>query len=58
MTASDPRTQGKGLGNQGTIPSEPGSGGVGAGEPTTFEPEEDPGTAAQRDPDAPDGGDA
>jgi hypothetical protein len=44
-----------GLGQEGTIPSEPGSVGVGAGEPTTFEPEEDPEAAAQREPDAPDG---
>ena len=44
-----------GLGQEGTIPSEPGSVGVGAGEPTTFEPEEDPDAAARRDPDAPDG---
>ena len=46
-----------GLGQGGTIPSEPGSVGVGAGEPTTFEPEEDPDAAARRDPDAPDGDD-
>ena len=46
-----------GLGQEGTIPSEPGSVGVGAGEPTTFEPEEDPDAAARRDPDAPDGDD-
>ena len=46
-----------GLGQDGTIPSEPGSVGVGAGEPTTFEPEEDPDAAARRDPDAPDGDD-
>ena len=44
-----------GLGSEGTIPSEPGSVGVGAGEPTTFEPEEDPDAAAERDPAAPDG---
>ena len=44
-----------GLGQEGTIPSEPGSVGVGAGEPTTFEPEEDPDAAARRDPEAPDG---
>lgn len=43
-----------GLGSEGTIPSAPGSVGVGAGEPTTFEPEEDPEAAAQRDPEAPD----
>lgn len=47
----------EGLGTDGTIPNEPGSVGVGAGEPTTFEPEEDPEAAAHRDPDAPDGGD-
>ncbi|RZS64596.1 hypothetical protein EV187_2983 [Agromyces ramosus] len=47
-----------GLGQERTIPSEPGSVGVGAGEPTTFEPEEDPDAAARRDPDAPDGGDS
>lgn len=42
-----------GLGSEGTIPDEPGSVGVGAGEPTTFEPEEDPEAAANRDDDAP-----
>ena len=42
-----------GLGSEGTIPNEPGGVGVGAGEPTTFEPEEDPEAAAQRDPEAP-----
>ena len=42
-----------GLGSEGTIPNEPGSVGVGAGEPTTFEPEEDPDAAARRDPEAP-----
>ena len=36
-----------GLGSEGTIPNEPGSVGVGAGEPTTFEPEEDPDAAAR-----------
>jgi hypothetical protein len=41
-----------GLGSEGTIPNEPGSVGVGAGEPTTFEPEEDPEAAARRDPEA------
>lgn len=41
-----------GLGSEGTIPNEPGSVGVGAGEPTTFEPEEDPDAAARRDPEA------
>lgn len=43
-----------GLGSEGTIPDEPGSVGVGAGEPTTFEPEEDPEAAANRDDEAPD----
>jgi hypothetical protein len=43
----------QGLGSEGTIPDEPGSVGVGAGEPTTFEPEEDPEAAANRDADAP-----
>jgi hypothetical protein len=42
-----------GLGSEGTIPNEPGGIGVGVGEPTTFEPEEDPEAAARRDPDAP-----
>lgn len=42
-----------GLGSEGTIPNEPGGVGVGAGEPTTFEPEEDPEAAAHRDPEAP-----
>ncbi|MEV1129207.1 hypothetical protein [Agromyces sp. NPDC049794] len=42
-----------GLGTDGTIPDEPGSVGVGAGEATTFEPEEDPEAASNRDPDAP-----
>lgn len=41
-----------GLGSEGTIPDEPGSVGVGAGEPTTFEPEEDPEAAENRDDDA------
>ncbi|WP_136707338.1 hypothetical protein [Agromyces sp. H66] len=63
VTNGTPRSEGVtedrgGLGNQGTIPSEPGSVGVGAGEPTTFEPEEDPEAAANRDPDAPDADDA
>jgi len=42
-----------GLGGEGTIPNEPDGVGVGAGEPTTFEPEEDPDAASQRDPGAP-----
>ena len=42
-----------GLGGEGTIPNEPDGVGVGAGEPTTFEPEEDPDAASQRDGDAP-----
>ena len=42
-----------GLGREGTSPNEPDGVGVGAGEPTTFEPEEDPDAASQRDPDAP-----
>lgn len=42
-----------GLGHDGTIPNTPGGVGVGAGEPTTFEPEEDPEAAAHRDPEAP-----
>lgn len=33
----------------GSIPSGPTGVGVGAGEPSTFEPEEDPEAAAQRD---------
>ncbi len=39
----------RGRGTDGTIPDEPGTVGVGAGEPTTFEPEEDPEAAANRD---------
>lgn len=38
-----------GLGRDGTIPNEPGGVGIGAGEPTTFEPEEDPEAAGRRD---------
>ncbi len=38
----------RGRGTDGTIPDEPGTVGVGAGEPTTFEPEEDPEAAATR----------
>ncbi len=56
-TDDDGTAKEDGLGQEGTIPSEPGSVGVGAGEPTTFEPEEDPDAAARRDPDAPDGDD-
>lgn len=41
-----------GLGGDGTIPNKPGGVGVGAGEPTTFEPEEDPEAAAERGPDS------
>ena len=41
-----------GLGGEGTIPNRPGGIGVGVGEPTTFEPEEDPEAAAHRDPEA------
>jgi hypothetical protein len=52
-TPGDGTKKEDGLGSEGTIPNEPGSVGVGAGEPTTFEPEEDPDAAAQRDPDAP-----
>lgn len=51
--SSDGTKKEGGLGGDGTIPSEPGSVGVGAGEPTTFEPEEDPDAAAQRDPEVP-----
>lgn len=53
--ADDPSgtTKRDGLGSEGTIPNEPGSVGVGAGEPTTFEPEEDPEAAANRDDEAP-----
>ncbi|MRG60010.1 hypothetical protein GE115_09030 [Agromyces sp. CFH 90414] len=40
-----------GLGGDGTIPDDPGGVGVGAGEPTTFEPEEDPEAAGNRDGD-------
>jgi hypothetical protein len=56
-TDEDGMAKADGLGHEGTIPSEPGSVGVGAGEPTTFEPEEDPDAAARRDPDAPDAAD-
>ena len=38
-----------GLGTEGTIPDEPDGVAVGAGEATTFEPEEDPEVAARRD---------
>lgn len=47
------RDRDHGLGSEGTIPDDPGSVGVGAGEPTTFEPEEDPEAAANRDENAP-----
>jgi hypothetical protein len=47
------RDRDRGLGSEGTIPDDPGSVGVGAGEPTTFEPEEDPEAAANRDENAP-----
>ena len=40
---------GRGLGTEGTIPDDPDGVAVGAGEATTFEPEEDPEVAAQRD---------
>jgi hypothetical protein len=53
-TTGDGTKKDKGLGTDGTIPNEPGSVGVGAGEPTTFEPEEDLEAAAHRDPNAPD----
>jgi hypothetical protein len=52
-TVRDEPTRDRGLGSAGTIPDEPASVGVGAGEATTFEPEEDPEAAADRDPDAP-----
>lgn len=51
-TPTDGTKKADGLGSEGTIPNEPGGVGVGAGEPTTFEPEEDPEAAAQRDPEA------
>lgn len=51
-TTSEPRQKPGGLGGEGTIPNEPGGVGVGAGEPTTFEPEEDPEAAAHRDDEA------
>jgi hypothetical protein len=51
-TKKDGTKKERGLGSEGTIPNEPGGIGVGAGEPTTFEPEEDPEAAARRDPDA------
>jgi hypothetical protein len=44
-----------GLGQEGTIPSGSGGVGVGAGEPSNFEPEEDP-EAAAADPGTPDDG--
>jgi hypothetical protein len=40
---------GGGLGTEGTIPDDPDGVAVGAGEATTFEPEEDPEVAARRD---------
>lgn len=43
-----------GLGSEGTIPSGGQGVGVGAGEPSTFEPEEDPEAAAGRGTEAPD----
>ncbi len=49
---SDSGTQGGatssdgGLGNEGTIPDNPTGVGIGAGEQSTFEPEEDPEAAA------------
>lgn len=49
-TPSDGTKKDDGLGSEGTIPNEPGGVGIGAGEATTFEPEEDPDAAAQRDP--------
>ena len=49
----DDPTRDRGLGSEGTIPDDPASVGVGAGEPTTFEPEEDPDAAANRDANAP-----
>ena len=50
-SATDPEGSQKpgGLGGDRTIPNEPAGVGVGAGEPTTFEPEEDPEAAANRD---------
>lgn len=50
--ATQPTKKPDGLGTDGTIPNEPGGVGVGAGEATTFEPEEDPEAAANRDEDA------
>jgi len=49
---TDDNDRKNGLGADGTIPGEPGSVGVGAGEATTLEPEEDPEAARNRDPEA------
>lgn len=51
-TTNEPHQKPGGLGGEGTIPNEPDGVGVGAGEPTTFEPEEDPEAAANRDDEA------
>lgn len=50
-TEGDPGATEKpdGLGSDGTIPNEPGGVGVGAGAPSTFEPEEDVEAARRRD---------
>ena len=54
---TDDNDRKNGLGADGTIPDEPGSVGVGAGEATTFEPEEDPEAARNRDREAHGGSD-
>ncbi|WP_350348947.1 hypothetical protein ABIQ69_03120 [Agromyces sp. G08B096] len=51
QTSQDGERKSDGLGGDGTIPSDPDGVGVGAGEPTTFEPEEDPEAAGNRDGD-------
>ena len=38
-----------GLGTEGTIPNQPAGVGIGAGEPNTFEPEEDPEAVVEPD---------
>jgi hypothetical protein len=46
--AREPEQKDQGLGKDSTIPNTPDGVGVGAGEPTTFEPEEDPEAARDR----------
>ncbi len=57
-TPDDGTKTGSGLGSEGTIPDNPTGVGIGVGEPTTFEPEEDPEAAAGQDGRTPDGEDS